>query len=433
MPTSSRCSWTDRLLGPPPRRPARRARDGARGAGCRRRARRVRGPRGSAGDPDRHREAEGRARLQRLRNLLADPRAVLLVDHYDDEWSSCGGCASTATPTRGADPRSSSARGAFPAYPPRRGRDVGDRAHADPVTGWAAPPGGRLTPVRSAACSSACSASARVRPTARTPRSASARLAEELGLRLDLGGRARRGAEPAGAAVSDGAGGPDPRPARVPRLRGRRHRAGAARHRDHHPPAAEPARPRQAGRHPRRAVRRASPARHRRRIPRARDDRPRRAHGRSGNPHRRPPRRHAGPLDPTRARGPPRPVRRLLGRGRSPRPVTPGGPRIVVGGHSPAAYRRAVTSGHGWYGFGLTPEQTGACLEGLRQAADQVERPPRSATSRSASPPAAASTPRRSRPSASRRPPAGRQHRRRPTPADVESRLRAAADLVLRG
>ena len=57
-----------------------------------------------------------------------------------------------------------------------------------------------------------------------------------------------------------------------------------------------------------------------------------------------------------------------------PRPVTPGGPRIVVGGHTPAAYRRAVTSGHGWYGFGLTPEQTVACLAGLREAADQVER-----------------------------------------------------------
>lgn len=59
-----------------------------------------------------------------------------------------------------------------------------------------------------------------------------------------------------------------------------------------------------------------------------------------------------------------------------PRPVTPGGPRIVVGGHTPAAYRRAVASGHGWYGFALTPEITAACIEGLRQAADQVERPP---------------------------------------------------------
>ncbi len=58
-----------------------------------------------------------------------------------------------------------------------------------------------------------------------------------------------------------------------------------------------------------------------------------------------------------------------------PRPVTPGGPRIVVGGHTPAAYRRAVTSGSGWYGFGLTPEQTTESVEGLRRAADEVERP----------------------------------------------------------
>ncbi len=58
-----------------------------------------------------------------------------------------------------------------------------------------------------------------------------------------------------------------------------------------------------------------------------------------------------------------------------PRPVTPGGPRIVVGGHTPAAYRRAVTAGHGWYGFGLTPEQAAECLAGLREAAEQVERP----------------------------------------------------------
>lgn len=58
-----------------------------------------------------------------------------------------------------------------------------------------------------------------------------------------------------------------------------------------------------------------------------------------------------------------------------PRPPTPGGPRIVVGGHTPAAYRRAVAHGHGWYGFALSPELTAACVEGLRQAADQVERP----------------------------------------------------------
>lgn len=58
-----------------------------------------------------------------------------------------------------------------------------------------------------------------------------------------------------------------------------------------------------------------------------------------------------------------------------PRPVQPGGPRIVVGGHSPPAFRRAVAHGHGWYGFALTPEAVQQCIEGLQEAADAVERP----------------------------------------------------------
>ncbi len=114
-----------------------------------------------------------------------------------------------------------------------------------------------------------------------------------------------------------------------------------------------------------------------------------------------------------------------------PRPVTPGGPRIVVGGHTPAAYRRAVTSGHGWYGFGLTPEQTAESVEGLRRAADAVERPAElgdlelSVTPRRRLDPDAleaftgAGIDRLVLGTASDR-----------SPADVEQRLRAAADLV---
>ena len=57
-----------------------------------------------------------------------------------------------------------------------------------------------------------------------------------------------------------------------------------------------------------------------------------------------------------------------------PRPVQ--GPiPIVIGGHTPAAYRRAVARGHGWYGFAMTPETTASCLDGLRVAAERVERP----------------------------------------------------------
>lgn len=58
-----------------------------------------------------------------------------------------------------------------------------------------------------------------------------------------------------------------------------------------------------------------------------------------------------------------------------PRPVRPGGPRLVVGGHTPAAFRRALAQAHGWYGFALTPEIARDCVAGLRRAADEVERP----------------------------------------------------------
>jgi probable F420-dependent oxidoreductase len=57
-----------------------------------------------------------------------------------------------------------------------------------------------------------------------------------------------------------------------------------------------------------------------------------------------------------------------------PRPVQQPIP-LVVGGHTGAAYRRAVGRGHGWYGFAMTPESTAESLDGLRAAAAQVERP----------------------------------------------------------
>ena len=68
--------------------------------------------------------------------------------------------------------------------------------------------------------------------------------------------------------------------------------------------------------------------------------------------------------------------RRFAGVDAHPRPVQPGGPRIVVGGHTPAAYRRAVAHGHGWYGFALTPDVAAACVDrACSEAADEVERP----------------------------------------------------------
>jgi probable F420-dependent oxidoreductase len=56
-----------------------------------------------------------------------------------------------------------------------------------------------------------------------------------------------------------------------------------------------------------------------------------------------------------------------------PRPIQRPIP-LVVGGHSPHAYRRAVARAHGWYGFALTPEDAATCLAGLREAESSVER-----------------------------------------------------------
>ena len=58
-----------------------------------------------------------------------------------------------------------------------------------------------------------------------------------------------------------------------------------------------------------------------------------------------------------------------------PRPLQQPHPPIVIGGHSPAAYRRAIASGNGWYGWELDPEQTAQALAGLREAASRHQRP----------------------------------------------------------
>jgi alkanesulfonate monooxygenase SsuD/methylene tetrahydromethanopterin reductase-like flavin-dependent oxidoreductase (luciferase family) len=67
---------------------------------------------------------------------------------------------------------------------------------------------------------------------------------------------------------------------------------------------------------------------------------------------------------------------RFAGVDAHPRPVRPGGPRIVVGGHSDAALRRGLTRAHGWFGIG-TPDELAGNLARLRRVADAVERPAR--------------------------------------------------------
>jgi probable F420-dependent oxidoreductase len=58
-----------------------------------------------------------------------------------------------------------------------------------------------------------------------------------------------------------------------------------------------------------------------------------------------------------------------------PRPVQRPHPPIVIGGHAPAALRRAVCSGNGWYGWDLDVEQTAVALAGLREAQSRYGRP----------------------------------------------------------
>jgi probable F420-dependent oxidoreductase len=58
-----------------------------------------------------------------------------------------------------------------------------------------------------------------------------------------------------------------------------------------------------------------------------------------------------------------------------PRPVQHPIP-LVVGGHTPPAYRRAVARAHGWYGYALSPDDVAASLAGLRAAANRVARAP---------------------------------------------------------
>ncbi|MEU4562757.1 TIGR03619 family F420-dependent LLM class oxidoreductase [Actinoplanes sp. NPDC023936] len=58
-----------------------------------------------------------------------------------------------------------------------------------------------------------------------------------------------------------------------------------------------------------------------------------------------------------------------------PSPVQRPHPPIVVGGHSTAAYRRAVRHGNGWYGWGLDVTGTERALRELAETTRGVQRP----------------------------------------------------------
>jgi len=58
-----------------------------------------------------------------------------------------------------------------------------------------------------------------------------------------------------------------------------------------------------------------------------------------------------------------------------PQPVQKPHPAVVIGGHTAEAFRRAVQHANGWYGFALDLDATARCLAGLKQAAQEVNRP----------------------------------------------------------
>lgn len=68
---------------------------------------------------------------------------------------------------------------------------------------------------------------------------------------------------------------------------------------------------------------------------------------------------------------------RIAGVQSKPSPVQVPHPPIIIGGGSPAAFRRTIAHGDGWYGFNQTEEDTVAAIAGLQkaaQAADRAER-----------------------------------------------------------
>ncbi len=58
-----------------------------------------------------------------------------------------------------------------------------------------------------------------------------------------------------------------------------------------------------------------------------------------------------------------------------PRPLTPCGPRLVMGGYAPSTYRRTIELAYGWYGFNRTVEQTRETLSELASLRSRVRRP----------------------------------------------------------
>ncbi len=85
-------------------------------------------------------KAKSGGRLQRLRNLDADPRAVLLVDHYDDDWSRLWWVRvhGRAHETPASSGQLGALAAAFAAYDQPGSVTSVIRLAVDEVTGWSA-------------------------------------------------------------------------------------------------------------------------------------------------------------------------------------------------------------------------------------------------------------------------------------------------------
>ena len=64
----------------------------------------------------------------------------------------------------------------------------------------------------------------------------------------------------------------------------------------------------------------------------------------------------------------------LAGCRMDPKPVQAGGIPLIVGGHSPAGFRRATAYGDGWYGFQLNLDQVATMKSALTEALDDAGR-----------------------------------------------------------
>ena len=58
-----------------------------------------------------------------------------------------------------------------------------------------------------------------------------------------------------------------------------------------------------------------------------------------------------------------------------PLPHQKPGPPVHFGGHVRGAYRRTISHGKGWYGFGLEVEQASDCIQELKSVSTEMDRP----------------------------------------------------------